>query len=148
MGHTYRERNAEALERLRALIKRLGDEDLERSLGDGWTVSVALAHLAFWDRFQAARWTQAADAGLRVPTEIAEVQDNFANDASLESWRATPPRLAAEQALAAAAHIERIIAELDADVALELIASGRTTLVDRSDHWDEHIEQIEAALTR
>jgi hypothetical protein len=148
LGHLYGERNTEALARLSALIRRLGDEDLTRALGDGWTVSTALAHVAFWDRFQAARWAQAQAAGLRLPGEIGEVGGDFINDASLESWRATPPRLAAEQALAAAEHIERIVAGLDVDVAEELIAAGRNTLVDRTKHWNEHIAQIEDALSR
>ena len=42
-------RNAEATNRLRDVVGRLGQKDLERSLGGGWTVGFALVHLAFWD---------------------------------------------------------------------------------------------------
>ena len=45
-------RNAEATNRLQALVARLEETDLARSLGGGWTVRFALAHLAFWDARQ------------------------------------------------------------------------------------------------
>ena len=45
-------RNAEATRRLHALVARLEETDLERSLGGGWTVGFALVHLAFWDARQ------------------------------------------------------------------------------------------------
>ena len=35
-------RNAEATNRLRDVVGRLGQKDLERSLGGGWTVGFAL----------------------------------------------------------------------------------------------------------
>jgi hypothetical protein len=39
--------NAEVTRRLEVVVGRLSDADLGRDLGGGWTVSVALAHLAF-----------------------------------------------------------------------------------------------------
>ena len=39
------DRNAEATNRLRDVVGRLGQKDLERSLGGGWTVGFALVHL-------------------------------------------------------------------------------------------------------
>jgi len=39
--------------RLKSFVVRLTDEELGRSLGDGWTVAAALMHLVFWDRFAA-----------------------------------------------------------------------------------------------
>ena len=45
--------NQRQSERLRALVGRLSDGDLERSVGHGWTVAATLLHLAFWD-FRAA----------------------------------------------------------------------------------------------
>jgi uncharacterized damage-inducible protein DinB len=46
--------NADSTRRLRELIAKLSDEDLGISLGGGWTVAVALAHIGFWDTRQAA----------------------------------------------------------------------------------------------
>ena len=42
--------NSRQRDRLKALVGRLSDGDLRRPLGEGWTVSTALAHMAFWDR--------------------------------------------------------------------------------------------------
>jgi sulfur carrier protein ThiS len=36
-------------ERLRALVNRMTDKDLERRIDGDWTVAALLAHLAFWD---------------------------------------------------------------------------------------------------
>jgi uncharacterized damage-inducible protein DinB len=36
--------------RLRALVRRLTDEELARPMEAGWTVAGVLAHLAFWDQ--------------------------------------------------------------------------------------------------
>ena len=46
--------NATAFAHLRHVLERLSTEDLQRSLGGNWTVTTALAHLAFWDRRQFA----------------------------------------------------------------------------------------------
>jgi len=45
--------NARSVDRLRQLVDRLDDRAMGRDLGEGWTVGVALAHLAFWDRLSA-----------------------------------------------------------------------------------------------
>ena len=42
--------NAQERERLISLVARLTDEELSLPLGNGWTIAVALAHLAFWDQ--------------------------------------------------------------------------------------------------
>ena len=45
-------------ERLAGLILTLDPTRLAIDLGEGWTVASALAHTGFWDRWQAARWTE------------------------------------------------------------------------------------------
>src|SRR6188508_368314 len=46
----FAESNQVQTERLRALARRLTSEMLAVRLTNGWTVAVALAHIAFWDR--------------------------------------------------------------------------------------------------
>src|SRR3972149_6549107 len=78
--------------RLEPLAARLSDEGLGRDLGDGWTVAVALAHLAFWDRralYGLRRW--AADG-----TPVNADDDHILNEALVAQWRALPARRAAE----------------------------------------------------
>ena len=42
--------NAREFERLRSLVDKLTEDDLNLAMEEGWTVAAALAHLAFWDR--------------------------------------------------------------------------------------------------
>ena len=54
------ESNRAQTERLRRLVGRLTPDMLAVRLPHGWTVAVALAHLAFWDRQRLClmrRWT-------------------------------------------------------------------------------------------
>jgi len=146
MDVPYLEHNREGLRSLRALIERLSDEDLSRDIGDGWTVAVALAHIAFWDRYLAARWDHALREGLAAPEGLPDYVADFVNEASLVGWRACPPREAAKQALAAAETIEKRLAELDPALPAAALAGGRPSLVDRSLHWLQHIDQIERVV--
>ncbi len=50
MDRGFVERNKASTERLRKLVGRLKETDMGRRVGADWTVAVALAHLAFWDR--------------------------------------------------------------------------------------------------
>ena len=46
----YNVLNRVSTERLRTLIAGLSGADYHRRVGEHWTVSIALVHLAFWDR--------------------------------------------------------------------------------------------------
>lgn len=148
MDRAYTERNAAQRAQLQALVERLSDDDLAHTLTGGWTVAALLAHLAFWDRFVLARWTQAALEGCRVPPLIGDVQMDLINAAALESWRALPPGAAALQALDAAEAIERLVSGLADEAVAEIQADGRLPLLDRTLHWRGHLDEIEAALDR
>ncbi|MGP8079786.1 MAG: DinB family protein [Dehalococcoidales bacterium] len=51
MERTYVDENNRERERLRKLISRITDEELTLILyQEGWTIAVALTHLAFWDQ--------------------------------------------------------------------------------------------------
>ena len=143
---SYVERNTADLQRLRALIERLDDQDLAREVGVGWTVAATFAHLAFWDRYLMARWAGAVRQGLRVPEVLPDTVAGLINEAALEGWRACPPRVAASLSLAAAEEVANVVAELDSDMVAAAFEGGRPSLVDRTIHWQEHIHQIEAAL--
>jgi hypothetical protein len=145
---TYLQRNAAGLQRLRAFMAGLSDDDLAREIDADWTVGAVFAHLAYWDRFLAARWAHATRHGLRAPDGLPDHLAALTNEAALAGWRACPPRVAAQQAVAAAEHTERLIAGLAPDRAAEAIAGGRPALVERTRHWSEHLDQIAAALGR
>ena len=47
---SFVEQNRASTNRIRALVARLSDDEMQRRVGQHWTVAIALAHLAFWDR--------------------------------------------------------------------------------------------------
>jgi uncharacterized damage-inducible protein DinB len=47
LDRSFVERNRASTQRIRALVARLSDEDLQHPVGEYWTVAIALAHLAF-----------------------------------------------------------------------------------------------------
>ena len=132
-------------ERLAALVGDLGDADLERSLGGGWTVAMSLAHLAFWDR-RATLLLDHWERGESPPADEPGWYSDLLNETLLVQWRALPPRETARLALEAAAGVDRKIETLDAAVAAAISERGESWRLQRSTHRREHIEQIERAL--
>jgi hypothetical protein len=147
------EENARSRERLRTLVERLSDADLARDLGGGWTVSTALAHLAFWDGRQAeVLRLVAAGSGAPRP-EAAEEQSEITNPAVEPLLRAIPPREAVRLALEQAEAVDRLAEELASSFAPDGSQDAVERWADahpvrRHNHRSEHIEQIERALGR
>ena len=50
VDRSYVAENDAQRERLRALVRRLSDQDLAGAMDAGWTVAGVLAHVAFWDQ--------------------------------------------------------------------------------------------------
>ena len=136
------ERNRSTTERLRALARRLSDDELAQVLDPPWTASALFAHIAFWDRFVLARWRLAVASGSRAPAPIDGTPQDLINEASLPGWNAIPPRAAVDACLAAAEELDRFIGSLDTDVVVELERDGRERLVDRSLHRADHLETL------
>jgi len=134
--------NETELARLRALISRLSDSDLKRPLTEGWTVSAALAHIAFWDQ----RCIILLDRWEHEPVADSPADGDPINDALLPLTLAIPPRDAAALAIQATEELHRRIAALPAERAALLLSMPESIWLPRSDHWAAHAEQIEAAI--
>lgn len=134
--------NAAVTARLEALVTRLNDADLGHDLGGGWTVSVALSHLAFWDRriaYMLERW-------MRDGTPHIELDDDVVNNALEAVHRSVEPRSAARLAVESAKAADAAIARAPDGITNQLIAEDHAYLLRRTGHRTEHIEQIETAL--
>jgi hypothetical protein len=144
MDRPYLEFNRTELDRLRVLIEHLTDEDLKRPLGDGWTISSALAHCAFWDRIALTHWQHWEQEGMKVyPVEV-----DVLNNALLPLWLAIPPREATRLVLSAAEEVDRKIEELSPDLADAYLTSGYSPWrIHTYDHRREHLDEIEHALS-
>jgi hypothetical protein len=140
--------NAAATTELRSLVESLSDEDLAVDLGGGWNVSMALAHLAFWDSWDLARWLHAAGAGDLAPPAVGDVITDRANEALETTWRAVPSRAAVPLMLDAATAIDAYVADLD-DASLEAARErSGSRWFERYHHRRDHIDQIGRALGR
>jgi len=140
--------NAASTAELRLLISTLSDVELATDLGEGWTVSMALAHLAFWDEWHVARWLYAAEAGELAPPAADSMVTNRANEALVTTWRALPARTAVALVLDAADAADAYITDLD-DEAIDLaIERDGLTWFRRTPHRQDHIDQIKRALGR
>jgi hypothetical protein len=114
-------------------------------------VGQVLGHLAFWDRFLAARWRAALAAGpgeqpASLPHELADML----NDGLPPTWGAMAAgagRVTIGDALAAAEAVDGIIARLPVETPVEAILAERPALLDRSIHRLEHLAAIDLALT-
>jgi hypothetical protein len=140
---SYVAANTQTRERLRRLVERLSDDDLKKTVGDGWTVAVALGHVAFWDRRALAlleRWHEKGVGPSPLPQDVDVI-----NDALLPFILALPPRIAARLAVETAQALDR---ELEAMTEASLAAHrdvGSPFGLERV-HRREHLEQIEAAV--
>lgn len=144
MDTSYLTRNRGERERMRALIARLSGAELARPLGQGWTVSAVLAHLAFWDRETLAALRELERSGtLTWPLDWDAV-----NAEHLAEWLARPPHEAAEEAITAAEAVDQKIAGLAPEVAQAILAAGRPRLLDRSIHRREHLDEVERVVGR
>jgi hypothetical protein len=88
MATKYAAENAKALARLRRFVKSVTDAELKLVIyKEGWTVAVALAHLAFWDerrRVMLKLWKQ---EGVKQSPYVFDI----INDALLPILLAIPP---------------------------------------------------------
>ncbi len=139
---SFHARNTQTRERLRALVGRLSDADLTRSVGHGWTVADTLVHLAFWD-LRAVRLMDGFETAGVGPSP-ADV--DVVNDAVHALGRAIPPRAAARLALEAAEAVDRRIEGLSDRLIEGVAAAGNPFNVTRHVHRAEHLDEIERAL--
>jgi hypothetical protein len=139
----YVARTTASRERLETVIGRLRDEHYGRDAGGGWTISALLAHLAFWDRLTLERLRRWEREGFSA----TPVDADPINDAALPGWLAIPGKAAAAEVLAAARLTDERMARVRDDLVTAVVGAGRLRALDRSVHRNEHLDQIERALT-
>jgi hypothetical protein len=145
LDRSYVDQNDGERERLRALVARLGEDELRSSVNEDWTVAGVLGHIAFWD----ARALVLADKlgrGVPFSPSDAEPEDvSWINDATRPLIHAIAPREAAQLALRLAEETDRRVASLAPDRMYPNDAGSPLNPL-RADHRAEHLDQIEAAL--
>ncbi len=138
---TYKEQNRASTERIRALAVRLTDEEMQTKVGEHWTVSIALAHLAWWDR----RVMYALDMTERDDKLFILEINIVVNDLSLPLWAAIPPREAARICIETSEMLDKQLEEYSQEL-LEEIFNYNKRWVIRALHRNEHLDEVDAAL--
>lgn len=146
VDRSHVEENARELERMRALVTRLADEDLRRPVNEYWTVAGVLGHIAFWDG-RALALASKLERGVPFAASDHEPEDvDWINDATRPLIHAIEPREAARVALAIAEETDRRVAALPPDRMWPVDPDCPLNAF-RSMHRAEHLDHIEAALS-
>ena len=141
LDSSFVEKNQTSTARIRALTARLTDDDLRRPVGEHWTVAIALAHIAFWDRRVLAVLEATESAGKLSAPAI----DLSVNDLLLPFWAAMPVREAAQLAIESAEAVDARLTAFPASLLEEMYAAGPRWVV-RAIHRDAHLDEMEASL--
>lgn len=135
-------RNDEERARLTALVARLSDDDLTLPLTTGeWTIVDTLAHLAFYDR----RSQVLLEKFVREGVSPSPYDFQTLNDALLPLFRKTPPRILAEEALAAAEAADAAATRVTPELLAAIEAQGELSPA-RWKHRKMHLDEIDEAL--
>ena len=141
LDRSFIELNRASTKRIRDLAARLSDAEMQHPVGEHWTVAIALAHLAFWDR----RVLYVLDMTERDGALFVPAIDIFVNDLSLPLWAAIPPREAARIAIETSEVLDKRL-ENYSPALLEAIYAYNKRWVVRALHRGEHLAEVEAAL--
>jgi hypothetical protein len=141
LDRTFVELNRASTNRICALVARLTDAQMQHPVGQHWTVAIALAHLAFWDR----RVMYVLDVTERDGKLFIPEIDIFVNDLSLPLWAAIPPRDAARIAIETAEALDKRLKAFPPTL-LEEIHTYNKRWVVRALHRGEHLDEVDRAL--
>lgn len=136
--------NTASRERLRALFARLNDAQYTISLDEDWTVGTALAHVAFFDR----RAIDILGRGERESISDSPTDIDILNRALLPFLRALSPAAISKLTLETAETLDAKLAALSDNLLDQIAALPESPFsLDRSEHRNEHIDQIETVLS-
>jgi uncharacterized damage-inducible protein DinB len=133
--------NRESTERMRKIINRLSDEELSKSTGSDWTISITLAHLALWDQ----RVIFVIESARKNNKLHAPYYDYQLNDILTQTLRAIPAREAARMAITTAEKLDNELEQCSIQL-LEEMKEVNRRLIERSIHRNLHLDEIENAM--
>ena len=138
---SYKEQNLASRKRIRALAERLTAEELQTKVGEHWTVSIALAHIAFWDR----RTMHILDISEKEGRIVVPQIDVIVNDLSLPLWATVPPREAVRIAIESAEALDKRLEEYSPALLEELYNVNKRFII-RALHRNEHLDEVDTEL--
>lgn len=143
MDRQYIIDNEHELNRLRKLVDTITDEELSLTLyKEGWTIAVALAHVAFWDRHRLSlvrKWKQEG-------VKSSSFDENIINDALIPFFLEIKPRKASEMSITTAEELDRELVNLSPELISAIEALGDRHALNRSIHRKMHLDDIDTFL--
>lgn len=143
---SYIAENDRERRRLEALVDKLDDAALSRTMPAGWTVAGVLAHLAFWDQ-RIVLFIDLLKRGATIPTDDP-IDVDWINDAAKPVQLALPARRAATLAVETARATDQAVAALSEELLAKNAAAGGRIYLLRARHRREHLDEIEQVLAR
>jgi uncharacterized damage-inducible protein DinB len=143
---SFQRANDESRERLTQLVATLTPTQLAADLGEGWTVASALAHMGFWDRWQAERWTEMLAGRWTASNESILAAEHLANDALHPYWARVRAEDIPALAIEAAGKVDALIASAPDATINALEGTSVAFLVHRHSHRGDHLDHIERVL--
>jgi hypothetical protein len=146
MERTYIAENDIERARLCRLVASLSDEMMARDVGHGgWTVTVTLAHLAFWDKNQLEKLEEAERIGEIKQFAGPVGWGDRMNDGMLTWWLNMSPIQVKYNVVTTAQEVDGKLAMLP-EWLVQAVLSTRPRTIIRAVHRREHIEEIERVI--
>jgi uncharacterized damage-inducible protein DinB len=143
---SFQRANDESRERLAHLVAALTPTQFEADLGEGWTVASALAHIGFWDRWQAERWTEMLAGRWSASNDSVLAAEHLANEALHPYWAGIGAEDISALAIEAARRVDALIAAAPDATVDALEGTSIAFLLHRHRHRGEHMDHIERVL--
>ncbi len=121
------------------IIHGLSEEELSQPLGNNWSISVTLAHLAFWDQ----RVIHVIENAKKDKVLNAPLFDDQLNDILAPILEAIPPAEAARMAVNIAGTLDGLLEDCPPEL-IDQMMLVNNRLMERSLHRNDHLAQIES----
>jgi hypothetical protein len=136
--------NDRTRERLKSLGASLRPADWRKHLPNGWTITTAYLHLAYWDRLALETIERHEKSGVQP----ARNEVSLLNAVLLDLSRILTPEQTLGWAVASAEAVDTRIRALPAPLLREITEQDTPRRVERYHHRDEHLDEILRALGR
>ncbi len=143
---SHQRANDETRERMAGLFATLTPARMAVDLGEGWTVASAVAHMGFWDRWQAVRWQEMLAGTWSADEASVLVAEDMANEALHPYWAGIDGAALAALALEAASGVDALIARAPDSLVDSLEGGPNAFLLHRHRHRGDHLDQIQRGL--
>ena len=143
MNRPWDKENALERARIKKLADSLSDTELNLPLSAGWTIAVALVHLAFWDQRAVVITRKWKQNGVKA---LSPIDTDTVNDALVPISLAISPRAAANLAFTAAEEIDSELEQAPDSLIQAIEALKEPTRLYRSKHRKMHLDEILTVL--